>query len=125
MSQCEFTKNPRSCDNACFLTVIDGCLPWALEHATTFVGQESTGKTMPWGSQLTPPQYTGTVFAAIVIVVFTWQGLSLVSKPEEWLIRHGRATGEKHIRASRVIGWGFLAAVGLILSQLIRSLYAK
>jgi hypothetical protein len=80
---------------------------------------------MAWASQLTPAQYTGTFFAAVVIVVFTWQGLNLVSKPEEWLIRHGRATGEKHIRASRLIGWGFLAVVGLILSQLIRSPYAK
>ena len=80
---------------------------------------------MAWESQLTLAQYTGTFFAAVVIVVFTWQGLNLVSKPEEWLIRHGRATGEKHIRASRLIGWGFLAVVGLILSQLIRSLYAK
>jgi hypothetical protein len=75
--------------------------------------------------QLTPAQYTGTFFAAIVIVVFTWQGLNLVSNPEEWLIRHGRATGEKHIRACRIIGWVFLAFVGVILWQLIRSLYAK
>ena len=56
---------------------------------------------------------------------FTWQGLRLVSKPEEWLIRHGRATGEKHIRASRFIGWMFLVVVGLMLLQLIRSVYAK
>ena len=75
--------------------------------------------------QLTPVQYTGTFFAAIAIVVFTWQGLRLVSKPEEWLIRHGRAAGEKHIRASRFIGWMFLVVVGLMLLQLIRSVYAK
>lgn len=78
---------------------------------------------MARGSQLTPAQYTGTVFAAMAIVLFTWQGLNLVSNPEKWLVRHGRPVSEKHIRASRFIGWMFLAAVGLILSQLIRSLY--
>jgi hypothetical protein len=78
-----------------------------------------------WKPQFTPAQYIGTFFAAIVIVVFTWQGLHLVSKPEEWLIRHGRATGEKHIRASRFIGWIFLAVVGAILLQSIRILYSR
>ena len=100
------------------------CLPWEVEHATTFVSQEST-MGHGFSGQLTPAQYTGTFFAAIAIVVFTWQGLRLVSKPEEWLIRHGRATGEKHIRASRFIGWMFLVVVGLMLLQLIRSVYAK
>ena len=80
---------------------------------------------MSWTSQLTTAQYAGVFVAAIVIVVFTRQGLKLVSNPEEWLIRHGRATGEKNIRASRFIGWVFLAFVALILSQLIRSLYTK
>jgi hypothetical protein len=96
-----------------------------VERATTFVSQESTVSHGLGESINTPAQYTGTFFAAIAIVVFIWQGLNLVSKPEEWLIRHGRSTGEKHIRASRFIGWGFLAVVGLILSQLIRSLFAK
>jgi len=41
------------------------------------------------------------------------------------LIRHGRATGEKHIRASRFIGWIFLAVVGAILLQSIRILYSR
>lgn len=75
--------------------------------------------------QLTPAQYTGIFFAAIVIVVFTWQGLNLVTNPEKWLIQHGRDTGEKHIRACRFIGWVFLAFVGVMLAQMIRSLYAQ
>ena len=78
-----------------------------------------------WQIRLTLEQYTGLFFAAIVIVVFTWQGLNLVSDPEKWLVRHGRPIGEKHIRASRFIGWAFLAVVGLTLFQLIRSLYPK
>ena len=78
-----------------------------------------------WEVQSTPAQYTGAFFGAIAIVVLTWQGLNLVSRPEEWLIRHGRATGEKHIRATRFIGWMSLACVGLTLLQLIRSLYTK
>jgi|HubBroStandDraft_6_1064221.scaffolds.fasta_scaffold422926_1 hypothetical protein len=67
-----------------------------------------------------PAEWTGLFFGAIVIVVFTWQGLNLVSDPKRWLIRHGRPTGEKHIRASRLIGCMFLAFVTLILLQLVR-----
>ena len=78
-----------------------------------------------WQIRLTPEHYTGLFFAALVIVVFTWQGLNLVSDPEKWLIRHGRPIGEKHIRAGRLIGWMFLAVVGLTLLQLIRMLYGK
>jgi hypothetical protein len=71
---------------------------------------------------MTPAQYIGTFFAALAIVVFTWQGLNLVMNPREWLERHGRSTADKHIRASRLIGWMFLAFVALMLSQLIRGL---
>ena len=78
-----------------------------------------------WMLQLTPAHYIGTFFAVIAIPVFMCQGLNLVSKPEEWLIRHGRDTGEKHIRASRFIGWMFLAFVGVMLLQLIRGLYGR
>jgi len=74
---------------------------------------------------LTSSDYIALFIGAIAIVVFAWQGLNLVSKPEEWLIRHGRSTEEKHIRASRIIGWMFLAGVAVILLQLIRSLSSK
>ena len=76
-------------------------------------------------AQLRTAEWTGLFFGAIVIVVFTWQGLNLVSDPEQWLIRHGRPTGEKHIRASRFIGWMFLVFVALTLLQLARRLYGK
>jgi hypothetical protein len=52
-----------------------------------------------WEVQSTPAQYTAAFFGAIAIVVLTWQGLNLVSRPEEWLIRHGRAIGEHHTLA--------------------------
>ena len=78
-----------------------------------------------WQTRSTAEGHTGLFFAAIAIVLFTWQGLSLVSDPEKWLIRHGRPVSEKHVRASRLIGWMFLAAVGLTLLQLIRMLYGK
>jgi len=64
---------------------------------------------------MTSSDYIGLFFGAIAIALFTWQGLNLVSKPEEWLIKHGRSTAEKHIRASRLIGWMFLAIVAAIL----------
>jgi hypothetical protein len=71
---------------------------------------------------VSPDQYIGAFVAIFVIIVFTWQGLNLVKDPTEWLVRHGRPTTDKHIRASRIIGWMFLAAVLLTLSQLIGSL---
>ena len=86
---------------------------------------ENTVSVATWQTRLTPEGYTGLFFAAIAIVLFTWQGLNLISDPEKWLIRHGRRVSEKHIRASRFIGWMFLAAVGLTLLQLIRTLYGK
>jgi hypothetical protein len=69
---------------------------------------------------LTPAQYISIFFAALVMVVFTWQGLSLVTNPKEWLRRYGRSTADQHIRASRLIGWMLLAFVFLMLFQLIR-----
>lgn len=81
--------------------------------------------TVVWSLNLTPAHYIGLLFAAIAIAVFAWQGLKLVSKPEEWLIRHSRPTGEKHIRASHIIGWMFLVGVLAILLQLSRSFYRK
>ncbi|SPE42732.1 hypothetical protein SBA7_1590002 [Candidatus Sulfotelmatobacter sp. SbA7] len=69
---------------------------------------------------MTPGQYIGMLFAALVIVVFTWQGLSLVANPREWLKRHGQSTADQHIRASRLIGWMLLVFVFLMLLQLIR-----
>jgi hypothetical protein len=91
--------------------------PWRAE--------ENTVSIATWQIRLTQEGYTGLFFAAIAIVLFTWQGLNLVSDPEKWLIRHRRSISEKHIRASRFIGWMFLAAVGLTLLQLIRTLYGK
>lgn len=76
-------------------------------------------------SSLTSSDYIGLFIGTIAIAVFTWQGLNLVSKPEEWLIRHGRSTEEKHIRASRLIGGIFLAGVAVLLLQLILSLSSK
>jgi len=67
-------------------------------------------------------EYMGAFFAAIAIAVFTWQGLNLISNPKEWLERHDRSTADKHIKASRLIGWMFLALVFLMLLQLVRSL---
>ena len=58
-----------------------------------------------------------------IIAVFTWLGLSLIADPKKWLERHGRSTADKHIRATRFIGWGFLAIVLLILWQFIRLLW--
>lgn len=69
--------------------------------------------------------YIGLFLGAIAIAFFTWQGLNLVSKPEEWLIKHGRSTAEKHIRATRFVGGMFLAGVAVILLQLVRSLSSK
>ena len=69
---------------------------------------------------MTPAQYTGTFFAVLVIVLFTWQGLNLVINPKEWLERFGRSTADQHIRASRLIGWMLLAFVFLMLLQLVR-----
>jgi hypothetical protein len=57
-----------------------------------------------------------------IIAVFTWLGLGLIANPKQWLERHDRSTADKHIRATRFIGWMFLAFVLLILWQLIRSL---
>ena len=71
---------------------------------------------------MSPDQYIGAFVAMLVIIVFTWQGLNLVTNPKEWLLRHGRPTTDKHVRASQIIGWMFLAAVLLSLSQLIGSL---
>lgn len=84
------------------------------EHHEPWLQRSTDASTVHWD-----------VLAAIAIVVSTWQGLRLVSKPEEWLIRHGRAAGEKHIRAIRFIGWMFLVVVGLMPLQLIRNVYAK
>jgi hypothetical protein len=71
---------------------------------------------------MTPTQYTGGLFFVIVIPVFAWQGVKLVVNPREWLERHGRSTAAQHVRASRFIGWMFLAGVLLSILQLIRSL---
>jgi hypothetical protein len=69
---------------------------------------------------MTPAQYAGTFFAALVIVLFTWQGLNLLMNPKEWLERYGRSTADNHIRASRLIGCVLLGFVFLMLLQLIR-----
>ena len=69
---------------------------------------------------MTPAHYIGIFFATIVIVIFTWQGLNLVMNPKEWLERLGRSTADRHIRASRLIGWMLLTFVLLMLLQLIR-----
>ena len=58
-----------------------------------------------------------------IIAVFTWLGLGLIANPKQWLERHGRSTGDNHIRATRFIGGGFLAIVLLILWQFIRLLW--
>jgi hypothetical protein len=69
-------------------------------------------------------EYMGAFFGAIAIAVFTWQGLNLIANPKEWLERHERPTTDKHLKASRFIGWMFLALVLLMLLQLVRSLLA-
>ena len=69
------------------------------------------------------PSVIKTLFGFALILFFTWKGVSLVSKPEEWLIRYGRDTGERHIRATRFIGWMFLAFVGLVILQLIHAVH--
>ncbi len=71
---------------------------------------------------MTQINYMGAFFAVIGIVIFTWQGLNLIANPSEWLERHGRSTADKHVKATRFIGWMFLALVLLMLLQLGRSL---
>ena len=71
---------------------------------------------------MTLTRSVGIIFVDIgMIAVFTWLGLSLIADPKKWLQRHGRSTADKHIRATRFIGWMFLVLVLLILGQLIRS----
>ena len=71
---------------------------------------------------MTLEQYTGMFFTALVIVGLTWQGLNLIRNPKEWLERYGRSTADKHIRATRFIGWMSLGMVLIILLQIIRGL---
>jgi hypothetical protein len=68
---------------------------------------------------VTPPQYIGAFLGAVGIVLFTREGLNLLANPKEWLERYGRSTADNHIRATRFIGWMFLAFALMVILQFI------
>jgi len=65
----------------------------------------------------------GRLLGLIVLVLFAWEGLSLVRNPKEWLERYDRSTADQHIRATRLIGGFFLAIAFVGLLQMIGQLW--
>jgi hypothetical protein len=66
----------------------------------------------------------GQTFLGIaIVVVFLLIGAMLIRDPRPYLAKLGRPATEKHIRAMRIIGAGFLVFVLMTLVQWFRSMH--
>ena len=62
-----------------------------------------------------------TLLGIAVLVVFFSIGAMLIRNPKPYLAKLGRPSTDKHIRAMRLIGAGFLFLVLMTLVQWFRS----
>jgi hypothetical protein len=63
-----------------------------------------------------------TLFGIAILVGFLIIGLGLIRNPKAVLASFDRPTTDKHIRAMRLIGMGFLLVVLMGTAQLLRNL---
>jgi len=63
-----------------------------------------------------------TIFGIAVVVMFFSIGLRLIRHPKPFLAKLGRPATDRHIRATRLIGTGFLILVLMVLVQWFSSL---
>ncbi len=64
---------------------------------------------------------TQTLLGIAILVVFSFIGALLIRSPKSYLARLGRPATDKHTRAMRFIGVGFLILVLLTLIQWFRN----
>jgi hypothetical protein len=62
-----------------------------------------------------------TLLGIAIVVVFFSIGAMLIRNPKPYLAKLGRPATDKHIRAMRFIGAGFLIFVLMAVVQLFRS----
>jgi hypothetical protein len=60
------------------------------------------------------------IFGIALIAFFSFQGLQLIWNPERSLVKLGRPTTAKHIRATRLIGAMFLLFDLMVIVQWLR-----
>ena len=61
-----------------------------------------------------------TLLGIIFVVVFSYIGAMVIRNPKLYLAKLGRPATDKHIRAMRIIGAGFLILVIMTLVQWFR-----
>lgn len=64
-----------------------------------------------------------TLFGIVTLVILLVIGAELIRNPESFLTKLGRHATDKHLRATRLIGAGFLIAFLMTLVQWFRSLH--
>lgn len=64
----------------------------------------------------------GLTLGIAIVVVFFSIGATLIRNPKSYLAKLGRPATDKHIRAMRLIGAGFLIFVLMTLVQWFRSM---
>ncbi|MFZ0278608.1 MAG: hypothetical protein WA651_05885 [Candidatus Sulfotelmatobacter sp.] len=62
-----------------------------------------------------------TLLEVAILIVFFSIGTMLIGNPRSYLAKLGRPATDKHIRATRLIGAGFLMLVLMALVQWFRS----
>ena len=63
-----------------------------------------------------------TLLGIAVVVLFFSIGVMLIRNPKSYLAKLGRPATDKHVRAMRLIGAGFLIFVLMTLVQWFRSM---